>query len=191
MDKNILHNANTPPLDTVEPHEKLLDQPLGNPLLYKVMRIEDLLKSISGAYLHFNRVDRYKDFPGADAHDGQQLAKDQNGNANTKFIKSPTFSISDYYNQSRARTYTCYFSMVNSDFIWRNYGNGGEKGKVCLVFKFNKLRSTLNKSLKVGNSVLKYNGIRCHQIFLINYGCVEYVEREKFQANAKNLPNPI
>jgi hypothetical protein len=42
-------------------------------LLYKMMTIENLLRSIIGAYLHFNRVDRYKDFPDAD----QQFLRSQ------------------------------------------------------------------------------------------------------------------
>ncbi len=184
-------NVNACPSGSVEPHVAMLTQPPDDQLLYKVMRVEDLLKSISDAYLHFNRVDSYTDFPGSDPHDGEQLPKDQNGNANTKFIKSPTFSASDCYNQCRARTYACCFSMDNTDFIWRNYGNGGEKGKACLVFEFSKLRSMLNKTLQAGNSALEYNGIRCRQIFSVNYGCVEYIERETLQANEETLPNPM
>ena len=191
MSENKHSNENAPPLGSVEPHATLLNRPHEDQLLYKVMRVEDLLRSISGAYLHFNRVDSYKDFHGADAHDGQQLPKDQHGNAITKFVKSPTFSSEDYYNQCRARTYACCFSVENSDHIWCNYGNGGEKGKVCLVFKFGKLRSTLNKILQGGNSALEYNGTHCHQIFSVNYGLVEYVVWEMHQANAEQLPNPI
>ncbi|MGK7345260.1 MAG: hypothetical protein ACNS63_05580 [Candidatus Nitrospinota bacterium M3_3B_026] len=155
------------------------------------MRIEDLLKSISRKYLHFNRVDSYKDFPGADRHDGEQLPIDQNGNKNSKFIKSPTFSAFDSYNKSRARTYACCFSTEDTNYIWSEYGNGGEKGKACLVFEFGKLRLRLNETLQPGNSALEYNGKRCRQIFSVNYGCVEYVGRKTFQANTDKLPNPI
>jgi hypothetical protein len=33
--------------------------------------------------------------------------------------------------------------------------------------------------------------LRCHQIFSINYGLVEYVDRDGHQANQEHLPNPI
>lgn len=44
-------------------------------------------------YLHFNRVDSYADFPGADAHDGQQLPTDQAGNADARFLKAPDYKL--------------------------------------------------------------------------------------------------
>ena len=47
----------------VELHRQLLKVPHGNKLLYKVMKTEDLMRSISGPYLHFNRVDKYNDKP--------------------------------------------------------------------------------------------------------------------------------
>ena len=188
MERNKSCSVSVPPLGSIEPHAALLDQPPEDQLLYKVMRTEDLLKSISCEYLHFNRVDRYKDFPGADAYDGQQLPKDQQGNENTKFVKAPNYSASDYYDQSRARTYACSFSMKNSDHIWQKYGNGGEKGKVCVVFEFGKLRSTLNKTLQHGNSALEYNGVRCCQIFSVNYGLVEYIEWETIQSPSTSSP---
>jgi hypothetical protein len=78
------------------------------------------------------------------------------------------------YNQSRARTYACCFSLENTDYIWRTYATGGALGKICVVFDFAKLRARLNHTLTQSNSALEYNGIRCHQIFSINYGVVEY-----------------
>ena len=42
------------------------DAPEGQ-LLYKIMTIENLLRSIAGSYLHFNRVDAYNDL---DPNDG-------------------------------------------------------------------------------------------------------------------------
>lgn len=179
------------PLGSVEPHAPMLSVPPEGQSLYKMMTVENLLHSIIGNYLYFNRVDSYIDFPCADPHDGQQLLKDQLGNARVRFEKAPDFSASDYYEQSRARTYACCFSLENSDFIWNNYANGSAKGKVCIVFVFGKLRERINQTLKPGNAALEYNGNRCRQIFSLNYGIVEYVEWDTHQANTKHLPNPI
>jgi hypothetical protein len=191
IDENAPHRPIAAPLGSVEPHAPMLNVPHDGQSLYKMMAVENLLRSIFGNYLHFNRVDSYIDFPGADPHDGQQLPKDQQGNASARFEKAPDFSAADYYDQSRARTYACCFSLENSDFIWNNYANGSAKGKVCIVFDFGKMRKRLNQTLHPGNAALEYNGNRCHQIFSLNYGIVEYVEWETHQANTKHLPNPI
>jgi hypothetical protein len=179
------------PLGSVEPHAPMLNVPPADQMLFKMMTMENLLRSIMGSYLHFNRVDCYIDFPGADPHDGQQLPKDRQGNAITRFEKTPEFTAADYYDQSRARTYACCFSLENSDVMWSNYANGSEKGKVCVVLEFGKLRATLNKTLQPVNAALEYNHIRCRQIFSVNYGIVEYVEWDRYQANATHLLNPI
>lgn len=179
------------PLGSVEPHALMLTVPPDDQLLYKMMTVENLLRSIEGGYLHFNRVDSYTDFPGADPHDGRQLPADQQGNVQTKFAKAPQFSAADYYNQSRGRTYACCFSLENSDFIWKEYANGSKRGKVCIVLRFGKLRARINQTLQPGNAALEYNGNRCHQIFSVNYGIVEYVQWDKHQANAAHLPNPL
>jgi hypothetical protein len=63
-------------LELIEPHAPLLRQPPAGQLLYKVMSVENCIRSIEGDYLHFNRVDSYKDFSGADDHDGEQLMND-------------------------------------------------------------------------------------------------------------------
>lgn len=160
-------------------------------MLYKMMTVENLLRSIRNSYLHFNRVDSYSDFPGADANDGRQLPKDLPGNATAKFDSNPSFSAADYFNTSRARTYTCCFSLENSDFIWKNYASGSAKGKVCLVFDFAKLRSVINASMRPGNSALEHCGIKCHRIFSVNYGIVEYVAWDDHQANSDYIANPI
>jgi hypothetical protein len=180
-----------PPLGSIEPHAGLLNTPPDGQLLYKVMTVEDLLRSVSGGYVHFNRVDSYKDFSGADERDGRQLPKDRPGNAATKFANAPDFSSANYYDQSRGRTYACCFSLENSDLIWTNYANGGENGKVGVVFEFGRLRATLNGTLQAGNSALEYNGLRCHQIFSINFGIVDYVDWDTHRANEKRLPKPI
>jgi hypothetical protein len=176
------------PFGLIEPHAGLLIAPPEGQSLYKMMTVENLLRSIAGSYLHFNRVDAYQDL---DPSDGAQLPGDQSGNALATFVKAPTFSAADYYNQSRARTYACCFSLENTDHIWRTYATGSARGKICVVFDFAKLRARLNHTLTQGNSALEYNGIRCHQIFSINYGVVEYVPWDIHRANAERLPNPI
>jgi hypothetical protein len=59
------------------------------------------------------------------------------------------------------------------------------------VFDFWKLRAQLNKTFEPGNASLEYDGIRCHQVFSLNYGVVEYVVWDQHRANAEHLPNPI
>lgn len=177
-----------PPLGFVEPHAGLLTAPPEGQLLYKVMAMENLFRSVAGSYLHFNRVDAYPDL---DPNDGAVLPGDQAANAQATFAKASDFSAADYYNQSRARTYACCFSLENTDYIWRTYGNGGMRGKICVVFDFANLRARLNHTLTQGNSALEYNGVHCHQIFSINYGVVEYVAWDVHRANVEYLQNPI
>jgi hypothetical protein len=191
MDKDMTLTPIPAPLGIVEPHAPLLSIPPEGQLLYKMMTIENLLRSVIGSYLNFNRVDCYIDFPGSDSHDGQQLPRDLKKNAIVRFQKSQKFSAADYYALSRARTYACCFSMENTDFIWKNYANGSAKGKVCTVFDFSKLRATLNATLQSGKAALEYNGNRCRQFFSINYGIVEYVEWDLHQCSNARLPNPI
>jgi hypothetical protein len=174
---------------SIEPHALLLKQPPDDQLLYKVMKAADFVRSVSGRYLHFNRVDSYKDFRTADAHDGEQLPADLPANMAAQFTASPDFTAADYYNQSRARTYACCFSLENSKYIWHNYGTGGTKGKVCVVFEFGKLRAQLNNTLE--NAGLMCKDIPCHQIFSINYGLVEYVDWAKHRSNGARFANPI
>ena len=139
-------------LGHIEPHALMLRIPPNEQLLYKVMTVENLLRSVAGNYLHFNRVDSYSTFPNADRNDGRQLPKDYSANTAARFAKAPDYSAADYYDQSRKRTYGCCLSVENSDFIWRHYANGSEKGKVCVVFEFGKLRAILNYTLAPGNA---------------------------------------
>ena len=176
------------PLGLIEPHAGLLSAPPDGQLLYKMMTAENLLRSVAGSYLNFNRVDAYQDL---DPNDGAQLPSDQPGNAQTTFARAPTFSAADNYNQSRARTYACCFSLENTDYLWRTYAKGSVRGKICVVFDFVRLRQRLNQTLTQGNSALGYNGILCHQIFSINYGVVDYVAWDVHRANVEHLPNPI
>jgi hypothetical protein len=142
-------------------------------------------------YLHFNRVDRYRDFHGADAHDGEQLPGDFASNTATKFEKAPHFTAADYYVQSRSRTYACCFSLDNSAHIWREYAKGSPNGKVGLEFEFGKLRARLNETLKPDRCMLQADGKPCLQIFSVNYGMVDYVDWTTHRENAERLPNPI
>ena len=191
MDRYKTHPPIPAPLGSVEPHAPLLNVPIEGQPLYKMMTIENLLRSVAGSYLHFNRVDSYIDFQSSDPHDGQQLQKDLQNNARVRFEKAQEFSAADYYDLSRARTYACCFSLENSDFIWKNYANGSAKGKVCTVFDFGKLRATLNATLQPGKAALEYNGNRCRQFFSINYGLVEYVQWDMHKSIKPSLPNPI
>jgi hypothetical protein len=153
------------PLGLVEPHASLLCLPPEGQLLYKVMTVENLLRSIKGGYLHFNRVDSYTDPSNGDPHDGEQPPGDRSGNEISRFARAPDFTGADYCDRCRARTYACCFSLENSEYIWANYGKGGAKGSVGVVFDFAKLRATINRGLQPGNAALLYNGIKCRQIF--------------------------
>jgi hypothetical protein len=175
----------------IEPQAGLLTLPPGGQLVYKVMSVENFLRSIEGHYLYFNRVDSYRDFPQADIRDGEQLEKDRAGNSAARFIRSPDFSGADYYDRSRARTYACCFSLDNTDYIWSEYGNGGIKGKIGVVFDFAKLRARLNETLNSNSATLLASGERCHQLFSINYGMIDYVNWADRRANLNRLPNPI
>lgn len=175
----------------VEPNAGILQAPHPGQLLYKVMTIENFLHSVKESYLHFNRVDSYKDFPGADPHDGKQPPNDEPINAQVKFLRTPSFSTADYYTQSRERTYACCFGLEDSVPLWANYGQGSALGQVGLVFDFEKLRAELNRILASGQARLIYQNIACHQIFSLNYGVVEYVDWSSHRENANTLPNPI
>ena len=190
---NSSEQSQRPPalLGSIEPHAPLLRIPPEDQLLYKVMTVENLLRSVTGNYLHFNRVDNYSDFPNADENDGRQLPKDQPTNAAARFQKAPDFSAAHYYDQSRARTYACCFSIENFDYIWKNYSNGSEKGKVCVVFEFGKLRAMLNRALNPEGAALVYDGNLCRQIFSVNYGLVHYVDWGTHHTNGQYLSNPI
>lgn len=181
----------TVPLGSIEPHAPLLHTPPDDQLLYKVMTVENLLRSITGNYLHFNRVDAYSDFPNADENDGRQLPKDQPTNVAAKFEQNPEFSAANYYDQSRSRTYSCCFSIENSDYIWKTYANGSERGKICVVFELGKLRAMLNCALKPESAALIYDNNICRQIFSLNYGLVDYVDWDSHQTNKQYLSNPI
>lgn len=179
------------PLGAIEPHAGLLTQPADDHLLYKIMTVENLLRSIDGKYLYFNRVDSYGDGPGADPHDGAQLPRDKPGNAGVGFEKAPTFTAAHYYDRSRERTYACCFGLENADYLWNNYGSGGAHGKIGLECGFGQLRARLKAFIDSEGVHVLQGDVICHQIFDINYGIVKYVDWDNHQANTERLPNPI
>jgi hypothetical protein len=184
-------SSGPPPLGNIEPHAGLLTQPSENHALFKVMTVDNLLRSIDGAYLHFNRVDSYKGDPGADPHDGAQLPADQPGNAGVAFEKAPDFTAAHYYDRSRSRTYACCFGLENADYLWQQYGNGSPRGKIGLEFGFGELRARVNAFMASEGVGLKQGDITCHQIFDVNYGIVNYVDWDRHRANNERLANPI
>ncbi|RTL62156.1 MAG: hypothetical protein EKK42_32785 [Pseudonocardiaceae bacterium] len=175
---------------SVEPHAGLLQRPPAGQTLHKVMSVENLLASVEGGYLYFNRVDRYKDFPGADENDGEQLPGDRSGNASVAFATAPNFTAADYYDRSRSRTYAFCAALDDTDHIW-SYSAGTPRGNIGVAFDFDKLRATLNRTLQPSGAIFDSNGIRCRQIFNLNYGIVEYVDWADHRANETRLPNPI
>ena len=183
-------DVNTLRASLLEPRKHLLKQPSDEHLLYKIMSVENFDRSLEGNYLYFNKVDSYSDFPGADAFDSSQLPLDEQSNKASTFEGNPSFSAFDYYNRCRSRTYACCFSLNNSKHIWKNYGNSVDSaGKVCLVFNFGRLRNYLNEILQRGG--LLYRGVSICPLFSIDYGIVDYVERNQAFANQPYLPNPM
>jgi hypothetical protein len=174
----------------IEPHTPLLRQPASGQALFKVLSVVNFIGSSERGYLHFNRVDAYKDFPTADRHDGEQLPGDRAGNASATFAAFPEFSAADYYDRCRTRTYAFCAALEQTAHVW-TYGDGTPKGNVGLVIDFDKLRATLNRALASSEAALEFNGVRCRQIFDLNYGIVEYVDWSSHLANDARLPNPI
>jgi hypothetical protein len=178
-------------LGQVEPHSGLLTLPATGQSIYKIMKAERLIEAIAGQYLHFNRVDRYSDFPGADPNDGAQLPADLAANQAAEFTRGRQWTLADYYNQARGRTYASCFSLENSEHIWREYANGATHGKVCVVFDFDKLRARLNHTIEANARLLIGKSVLADQIFSVNYGTIDYVDRPSYRANDQYHQNPI
>jgi len=177
-------------LGLIEPHAPVLTQPAPDQRLFKIMKMENLIQSLEGGYLHFNRVDAYSDFPFSDADDGSELPLDQPTNRATSFEKAPDFTLSHYYARSRGRTYACCFSLENSPYMWEHYGRGSALGQVGLEFHFDRLRRRLNTALLSGVALM-CGDEQCRQIFSINYGEVAYLDRATHRSNADRASNPI
>jgi hypothetical protein len=94
-------------------------QPPDSQRLFKIMKASDFVRSISGSYLHFQRVDHYRDFPTADERDGEQPARGRAMNAGMYFEHAPHYSAADYYdNMPRSRA-----SFV-SEAMWKTMESG-------------------------------------------------------------------
>ena len=176
------HRIPDPLVGLIEPHAGLLQLPPDGQLLYKVMRVEHFLQSVEEGYLHFNRVDGYADI----LDDGAQTPIDRPINAAATFEEAPHFSVENYYDRSRSRTYACSFSLEDTNHIWSTYGNGGARGKVGVAFDFAKLRATLNRTLQADGVMLEHGGTLLRQMFSINYGLVEYVDWATYRSGAAN-----
>ena len=114
------------PLGTIEPHERLLNQP--TILIYKFIKYDHLIRSVNDHYLHFNRVDSYKDFKVADKNDGNQTPKDRAIHQKMNFVKGDL--LETYYDRARSRSYACCFTTEKKSHMWNNYG------EICIVFEF-------------------------------------------------------
>jgi hypothetical protein len=166
----------------------LLRQPEPGALLFKVVRVRYLIDMLQNNYLHFQRVDAYTD----DRSDGEQLPRDRPTGAAMSFEKATAYTLEHYYDCARTRTYACCFSLEHSAYLWENYASG--RDAVCLVFDFDKLRERLNATVQasIDNHGLLIRGEdRFRQIFSINYGIVEYVDRETRALHPERIANPI
>lgn len=176
------------PLGFLEPHAGLLEVPGPDQVMVKVMKAEHFVRSVREKYLHFNRVDSYRDFPDADHEDGAQLPGDRPGNRASRLEKSPGFTAAHYYDHSRARTYAYCTSVNDSPRVWE-YGAGAPHGQIGVYFSFGKLRSYLNELYAAATP--EVDGQAVSQIFSLNYGLVRYVDRHGHRENAELLANPI
>jgi hypothetical protein len=175
------------PLAWVEPHRHLR-RPEPGQLLFKVVKVRYLIDMLQKNYLHFQRVDAYTD----DTADGEQLPLDRPVGAGISFEKAPAYTLEKYYDAARARTYACCFSLEHSAYLWENYASA--RDAVCLVFDFDKLRERLNATLRASldnHGLLMHGENRFRQIFSIDYGVVEYVDRETHALHPVRIANPI
>jgi hypothetical protein len=180
--------AGSLPAASVDPHRSLLRQPEAGALLFKVVKVRYLIDMLRKNYLHFQRVDAYTD----DTADGEQLPLDRAVSASISFKKAPSYNLEKYYDTARARTYACCFSLEHSAHLWESYAHDGDA--VCLAFDFDKLRERLNATLQASldnHGLLMHGENRFRQIFSINYGIVEYVDREKHALHPVKIANPI
>jgi hypothetical protein len=177
-----------PSLASVEPCKFLLKQPESDQRLFKIVKVQYLIDMLQKNYLHFQRVDTYTD----DKDDSEQLPLDRKVSEGVSFEKAPTYTLDKYYDTARARTYACCFSLENSAYLWENYAPA--RDAVGLVFDFEKLRERLNATIRVSleNDGLLMQGKNCFkQVFSIDYGVVEYVDRQAHALHPVRIANPI
>lgn len=176
------------PLAWVEPHRLLLQQPELGQLLFKVVKVRYLIDMLQKNYLYFKRVDTYTD----DTSDGEQLPLDRPVGAGISFEKALTYTLEKYYDTARARTYACCFSLEHSAYLWEKYAPN--RDAVCLVFDFGQLRERLNATMQASldNHGLLVHGESCFkQVFSIDYGIVQYVDKQVHTLHSVSLANPI
>ena len=115
---------------SVNSHAPLLKKPDDKQLLYKVIPSKYFFAMLKGNYLHFRRTDVYKDKIGDDLRDSDLTDSDKIISEKSTFEKSPNYTLKNYYESLRAKTYVCCFSTQNSDYLWKEYG-GGDNNAVC------------------------------------------------------------
>jgi hypothetical protein len=171
----------------IEPHRLLLNQPEENQNLYKVIPKKYFDDMFKRNYIYFNRVDSYND----DKSDGEQLPLDRVVSEKIYFQKKTyekgilrPYSVSDYYDNCRSRSYACCMSFELTEYLREEYGGGHP---VCLQIEFGKMRSVLNKT--IADSTLIYKGQNLPQLFSINYGIPEYVDVKN--ARQEGSQNPV
>jgi len=153
----------------VESHKNLLEQVSDETMLYKIVSFENFCKMLEGNYLHFNRVDNYID----DKNDSNQPEQERLMNEKFFFEKDPNFTLRNYYEGCRKRSYACCFSLdIPKADHWKEYGGKEPEKAVCLVMNFGKLKSLLN-------------------IFHLNYGVVKYGSFVNDIISHTIRPNPI
>lgn len=199
----------------VESHKNFLKQVGDETLLYKVVSFENFLKMLDGNYLHFNRVDNYTD----DKNDSAQPKLEKLMNEKLYFEKDPNFTLRNYYEECRRRSYACCFSLdVPKADQWKKYGGKEPKKAVCLVINFGKLKFLLNETFRkaslvrdniilhnyaigknllclhlddIGNIIRQYRADNITQILHLNYGLVNYGDFMNDLISPVVRPNPI
>jgi hypothetical protein len=156
------------------PHLADLKQPPDNTLLYKIIKPEHILDMLNQKYLYFNRVDTYND----DKNDSKQTMQAASINKTKTFIHAPDFSVHDFFEQARKRSYACCFSTINSDYIWDNYANN-DPNSICIVINYTKLIKFFEERLS--SAIIKDQKEReIHGLpFCLNCGLIQYIDYVK------------
>lgn len=184
MNKTLAENIAPAPNGSIEPHKPLLMQPDEDAFLYKIIKLEHFFDMLEKKYLYFKRVDTYTDDKrDSDQPDGDRLLSEEVG-----FERNPNYTLNDYYEGSRKRTYACCFALENTPYHWETYG-GDDPNPVCMVVHFGKLRDFLNRTLAESRIITQ--GQVWHNFFNINYGQVQYGDLEKDILTQKTHKNPI
>tara|TARA_R110002110_G_C13467715_1_gene719477 strand:+ start:2757 stop:3542 length:786 start_codon:yes stop_codon:yes gene_type:complete len=168
----------------IEPHEQLLTKPSNDTLLYKIVPSKFFFDMLRNDYLYFRRVDTYHD----DNRDSEQPDNHNDTYGKKVFEKDPTFTLTDYYNRCRARTYACCFTTENTKYIEDNYSNG-DPSCICLVFQCGKFIEQLNSIYN--ETKISFKNQLLENFFYINYGLVTYGKFNNFISKRGDMANPI